>query len=87
MSRDEQTHREGDLYILDPKAGRHQIRGSHKHHTLLVSELMADALTVKRPKKHSCGQNRFQMSGIWRKKLDFSTVLMVEDHVILYPRT
>jgi hypothetical protein len=25
------------------------------------------------------------MSGIWRKKFDFSTVLTVADHVMLYP--
>jgi hypothetical protein len=42
-------------------------------------------LTTQAVKKTSCGQNRLQMIGIWRKKLLFSTVLIVVDQVMLYP--
>jgi hypothetical protein len=52
---------------------------AHRKHISRVT------LTTQRPKKTSCGQNRFQMIGSWRKKLDFSTVLTVVDQVMLYP--
>lgn len=44
-----------------------------------------EPLTTVIVKNTNCGQNRFQINGICKKKLLFSTVLMVVDQVMLYP--